>query len=318
MNSFSASLFGVLLAVLLACQADSKKTEAVEEIATEPCLFNLSRTFTPEESNLSFPLWFDDSIVRSMGIQRITRTLYANSDDADTNELEKREVKQYTFNKEGRVIEFYVEYYYDHTLVGSMSFTFDKQDEYGFAQVHPRKGVYTRGDDEIFQQYRMYTKEKYARKFLVYEDLRNSDYLFFMLKEAHWGPLSVDSILHPERQDLIVLGTPKKPHKRYKVENRVNEHDVILFDYTKDALRGISFDKYPFHYERSLTFDAKGRCTGFIDSTFSNQRFLTRKQANFTSSKGLVREIVYRNDTEMAGTGYFQTERLEYTFFEKK
>lgn len=314
------SLYGLvsLFALLVACQSDPRKVEVVEELHNVPCLFNLNRTFTPDEINLSFPLWFNDSIIRSRKIHTLTRTLYATSDDADTSELVKREVKQYTFDKDGKVVGLYVEYYYDHTLVGSMSFTMEKQDEHGFAIVLPRKGTYTRGDEEILEQYRIYSKEKYARKFLVYEELRDGDYLFFMLREANWGPLSVDSILHPERQDMIVLGTPSTPHKRYKVENRVNERDVILYDYQGHTLKGISFDKYPFHYERSLTYNEKGVCTGFVDSTFSNQRFLTRKQAKFSSRNGLIDEIVHRNDTEMAGSGYSQIERLEYTFFGEK
>ena len=308
---------GLLLFILTACRTDSKKMDVVEIGPSSPCLFNLSKTYTPDESNLSFPLWFNDSIIRINGIQTITRTLYASTDEEDTTDLALREVKKYTFNKDGKVIAYYVEHYYDHTLVGSMSFTIEKQDEYGFAQVHPRKGKMTKGDEEILQQYHIFTKEKYTSKFLVYEDLRNSDYLFFMLKEANWGPLSVDSILHPERQDMIVLGSPLKPHKRYKVENRVNEHDVNLYTYYPSALKGISFDRYPFHYERSLTYDDKGLCTGFIDSTFSNQRFLTRKQAIFTRKDGVISEIMHRKDKEKSG-GYYQVERLEFTYFDKK
>lgn len=318
MNKISAYGFGLLLIIAGACQSDPKKVAAEEATKGLPCMINLNRTYTPDESNLSFPLWFNDSIVRSHKIQTLTRTLYATSENEDTTDLQVREVKQYTFDKDGKVVKLYVEHYYDHTLVGSMAFTMEKQDEYGFAQVHSRKGHLSRGDEEILQQYRIYSKERYAGKFLVYEDFHNGDYLFFMLKEAYWGPLSVDSILHPERQDMIVLGTPAQPKKRYKVENRVNERDVITYAYAGNNLRGISFDKYPFHYERSLSYNDKGVCTGFVDSTFSNERFLIRKESVFQGKEGLIREVMHRNDSKMSGNGYYQIERFEYTYFGAK
>lgn len=308
---------GLLLLLFTACRENPTANPEEDEEPTLPCLFNMNRSFTPEEFNISFPLWFNDSLIRKHKIETLTRNLYSNSVDIDTTDLSLRESKVYTFNEAGKLIGLYIEHYYDHTLVGSMSFTFSKHDEVGYAEVQSRKEKILRSDQEILSQYRRYTKEKYADKYLVFKEQMSGDRLFFMLRKKHWGSLSVDSILNPSRRDMIVLGTPKKPHKRYKVENRVNESEVVEYSYAEGLLKRISFDRYPFHYERSLTFDRKGQCTGFIDSTFSNKKYLTRRESTFQMKKGIPVRMIHETKSSKSATGYYQMETFEYSYFEK-
>jgi len=318
MNRKYIFCLGILLVLFAACRENPKKISLEDVEPTQPCLFNMNRSFTPEEYNISFPLWFNDSLIRKHKIRTLTRKLYSNSVDIDTTDLALRESKVYTFNEAGKLISLYIEHYYDQTLVGSMSFTFGKHDEVGYAEVQSSKVMVGQADQEILSQYRRYTKEKYADKFLVYKDQTSGDRLFFMLRRKHWGSLSVDSILNPSRNDKIVLGTPKYPHKRYKVENRVNESEVVKYGYADGLLKRISFDRYPFHYERSLTFDDDGLCTGFIDSTFSNKKYLTRRESVFHMEKGIPVRMIHENKSGKSATGYYQMETFEYSYFKKK
>lgn len=305
-----------LFLLLIACGEHKRTHEKTESVTVEPGLFHLAHAFTDDEFNVSFPQWFNDSVIRHHRIHTITRKSYFSDTEMDTTDFALREVKVYTFNSLGYLEALYIEHYYDQTLVGSMSFNFDDPDEYGYAQVSPRKGTHSREDEEILAQYHLYDKQKYGEKFLVYEDLESGNYLFYMLREENWGPLSVDSILNPTRNDLIVLGTPRLPYKRYQVENRVNEFNVVRYERAKSDLTGISFDKYPFHYERSLLFDKKGVCTGYVDSTFSGEKYLTRRESLFRFEKELPVSLLHENKNNRSASGYYQMETFEYTFFE--
>ncbi len=313
-RAFIWIFFSALLVV--ACGEKKKSSAQEEKREIHPFLFNLSSAFSDEEFNLSFPIWFNDSLIRKHGIQSITRKVYSTSVEIDTTDMDLREVKVYTFDDEGKLEAFYVEHYYDNLLVGSMSFMFKDQDEYGFATVVPRKGLMSVADEEILEQYRLYDKHKYTGKYLVYEDLAKGHYLFCMLSETNWGPLSVDSILHPTKSDVVLLGAPKRPGKRYQVENRVNEFNVVKYHYDQDQLSGIAFDKYPFHYERSLLFNNNGDFTGFVDSTFSNNKYLTRREAMFHMEKELPVRLIHENKSGKSEAGYYQMETFEYTFYE--
>ena len=266
---------------------------------------------------MSFPVWFNDSIIKARKISSIQRMVYMSSTEKDTTDAALKEVKTYYFTEMGQVRELEVEQYYDNVPVGSMSFTIEERDEFGYAMALSRPGINSIPDEEILEQYRFYKKEDYMDKFLVYTDMNTGDYLFYMLNKENWGTLSVDSILHPTIHDLIIFGTPHKPTKKYQVENRVNEFNVVNYSYNNvDYLNEISFEKYPFHYKRSMLYNDRGMCSGFVDSTFSNDKYLTRRESMFHFEEELPVRLIHENKSGKSEAGYYQFETFEYVFFE--
>ena len=316
MNYRSISIL-ILAFFVFSCSGELRKSSEKEAKIVEPFIFDLAHFFSEEELNISFPVWFNDSIIKKGKISSIRRMTYMSSTEKDTLNTLLKEIKTYHFTESGQVREVEVEHYYDNILVGSMSFTIEERDKFGFSLAVGRPGEKVGPDEEIQEQYRIYKKEDYTEKFLVYSDLSSGDYLFYMLNETNWGTLSVDTILHPTISDLIIFGTPHKPIKRYQVENRVNEFNVVNYSYNNaDYLAEITFDKYPFHYKRSILYNDLGTCSGFVDSTFSNEKYLTRRESMFHFENSLPVRLIHENKSGKSETGYYQFETFEYDFWE--
>ena len=310
------SLWVVLLSLILfSCKEGDQPFFHKEKIMTGPFVFKMDKCFGDEEYNLSFPNWFDDSIIKEYKIQTLTRNIYSVSDEVDTTDLELRETRTYSFSKNGRLNGLQVTHYYDNQEVGSINFNIKEVDEYGYANVTTSGPKLTKEKEEIFSQYKMVSPEKYTHKYLAYHDAISGDYLFYVIDEEMYGPLSVDSILHPTKQDRIVLGSPRQPKKKYRVENTVNEADVVDYSYQDGYILKISFDEYPFHIHRHINYDEKGRCVGFVDSTFSDDQFLTERTARFEMDKTLPSKLIHENNSGASETGYYQIETFEYTFY---
>lgn len=290
-----------------------------EQDDLQPCIVQLQHYFTDNESNLSFPVWFNDSLIRQHGIQSISRSIYMSSDALSEDSLPPKEVINYEFDTNGQLITFHVNHYYENVNVGSASFHYiGEQDQYGYCDV--TKGKIINEYDDISQGYTIYNKEKYTEKYLVYRDEDSGDFCFYMLEEMNWGALSVDSILNPKSEDLIVLGTPSLPVKKYKVKNRVNESDVVGFNYygSSPFVKTIDYDKYPFHYRRTICYSSEGICTGFVDSTYSNNEFLTRRVSSFLVKNGILETVEHKNSSGNSENGSYQYEQFTYTYFESE
>jgi len=283
----------------------------------KPFMIHLQHFFNDNERVVSFPIWFDDSMIKKQGIQKITRRIYSSSDDLSIDSISPKEIIEYEFDEKGQLITIHVNHYYENVNMGSASFHYTgEKDEHGYCMV--TKGKNLNDYDDISQNYTVFDKEKYTDKYLVYRDEQSGDYSFFMLNHANWGALSVDSILHPTAQDLIVLGTPRNPTKKYRVKNRVNESDVVEFSYHSavNAVNAIDYDKYPFHYRRTFRYAIDGVCSGFIDSTFSNNEYLTRRITSFEVNAGLLEIVKHSNSVGTDDQGSYQVEHFSYTYFE--
>jgi len=154
---------------------------------------------------------------------------------------------------------------------------------------------------------------------MAYVNIENGNYLFFLPNEKHWGALSVDSILGPTGEDLVVYGTPEKPTKRYHVVNRVNESDVKTIEYGKKTNNPteIKFEREPFDYKRTIEYNKKGDCTGFVDSTFSMDRYLMRKHSEFTfANNQLPTSVTHTSAQTNDNEKNFQIETFDYTYYD--
>lgn len=310
------SLWVVLLALIfLSCKEGTQPFFQKEKIVTGPLIFKMEKFFGDEEYELSFPNWFDDSIIKEYNIQTLTRKIYSVSDEVDTTDLELREMRLYSFSKKGELQGLQVTHYYDNQEVGSIVFKIKEVDEYGYAKITTTASKLTKEKEEIFSQYKTVIPEKYTHKYLAYHDAAIGDYVFYVIDEEMFGPLSVDSILHPTKHDRIVLGSPKLPTKKYRVENTVNETDVVEYTYQDGYIVKISYDEYPFHVDRHIRYDKKGLCQGYVDSTFSDDQFLTERTARFEMDKTLPSKLIHENNSGGSEVGYYQIETFEYTFY---
>lgn len=301
--------------LLSACSEGKKPSIFKKKDRYKPFLINIQNYFSESEQDVSFPIWFDDSMIVNKGIKTIKRSTYALNEDIETGGFPK-EVKVYHFDKKGQLEKHEVIEYYENVEVSHVQFDYlSGKDENGFAKVRRKNMKKSQGKEF----YHVYQKEKYAKKFLAYRDEESGDYLFYMMDEHHLGPLSIDTILKPTPSDVIVLGSPDFPEKRYQVENRVKERNVVetVYNQKMNAVEEIRFEKEPFTYHRTVNYSKEGDCQGFVDSTFSIDQFLMARTSDFKLNRDrLPARLVHKTERHDDQGENIQYETFEYVYFE--
>jgi hypothetical protein len=279
-------------------------------------VFEMQHFFSESEENMSFPIWFDDSLIRENKVKDIHRKIFNLNGKVDDFASLKAE-KRYSFDDNGQLKSVQIIEYYEGQKISDVTFTYSGvKDIHGFQKVKMNK---TNVSDIELTGYEFYEMEQTASNFMAYVNIENGNYLFFLPNEKHWGALSVDSILGPTGEDLVVYGTPEKPTKRYHVVNRVNESDVKTIEYGKKTNNPteIKFEREPFDYKRTIEYNKKGDCTGFVDSTFSMDRYLMRKHSEFTfANNQLPTSVTHTSAQTNDNEKNFQIETFDYTYYD--
>lgn len=319
----------LLLLALFSCKSDpsahSKNEPAKRRQWVNPLFFNDNF-----DAELSFPLWFDDSLIRANGITRITKRTFPRitGDTSDVNsqrEAMPREKREYYFDDNGFVDKLVIYYYFDDREIARASFLYrGNMDNNGFRTAIPGTFEYLsdednasdfRTDDQSEREYSfvVYQFVKNSRKFTVYRDVETEDRLLLLKNKKYWGALSVDSILKPAPEDWVIWGTARKPYKRYKVENKVKERQVHLYKYWKSgALKQRVIQNYPFENHRSFQYNASNQWVSYIDSTFSESVFITRTENIFEFDKAGKPTVIRHQKINGSGQPFFYLETLRY------
>ena len=310
--------FGCAL-VLLSCQEKKEHISGQNSEIPKSFIFNMTQMYNSTEDNISFPLWFNDSIIRAKGIKCIKRKLY-NSSNNEEDSPGLKEIKIYSFSSEGYVTSINVARYYERYCIDSLLYSYKgTPDSYGYSTLNVIN-FFGREMKASTEHAIRHKKEEYNAKFLIYSDEKTGGRLFFLTKKKNWGVLSVDSILNPNPNDLIVFGTPKKPVKSYQVENTVTESKVISYTYLEEGIhpKKINSSLDPFINIKYLEYNEQGICTGFIDSTFNNDVFITGKVSTFVFKDNLPFQTIHKINFCNKENEFLQIEKFEYDFFEKE
>lgn len=284
------------------------------------------------DNELAFPLWFDDSLIRANGISKITKRIYPRilGDTGDVNsqkEAMPREKREYYFDDNGLVDRLVIYFYFDDREIARASFMYKgNMDNNGFRQPVPGTFRYLseEGQNSDFRT-DLQSEREYSyvihdhlvtkQKFTAYQDVETKDQLLFMKDRQYWGALSVDSIMHPAPEDWVIWGTPRKPYKRYKVENKVTETNVHLYKYWKSGvLKERITENYPFVNKRSYQYNDANQWVSYVDSTFSENIFITRIESIFQpDATGKPVQLMHRKENSDQG-GFFYLETFRYHY----
>jgi hypothetical protein len=324
MRSFYIGLL-CLTFFLFACDADKSKVAAKKkDQVSASFVFRMQLFFNESENFMSFPIWFDDSIVRSNKIAHLSREIYHisinNADEELEEDLDLREKRDYYFDQKGNIDSVRISYYFDDRSIGSVRYIYPAEpDKFGyyakFNRVINIPGDYGMVQSEI--PFHSFTQRWSTHKFLSYRDLETSVKYHYMLNSKYHGPLSVDSIIHPGPEDIVFLGTPLKPLKRYSVINTVHERNVHTYEYANKQIKTITRTEYPFNLHRTINYDRKGNCTGFVDSTFSEKIYLTRTNAQFTLNQSkLPIQLLRTKENHENKTSRVSIEKYYYEMYE--
>jgi hypothetical protein len=283
------------------------------------------------ESEISFPLWFNDSIIRVHRIEKITkRTFPLQPQDSVTmyytkNAMPKEKIEYY-FSEDGSVDRIAIYYYYDDREIARVGFNYTaKKDHFGFAPMevtfaedltNGNQGddfqtdkQFNRTDNFVIHRF-IRNKKKYAK----FQDLETGQNLFLLKNEKHWGTLSVDTILKPSNSDWIIWGTYKHPIKRYQVSKKVKVKNVHRYEYWKTGvLKQRIIENYPFERKRSYQYNSNNQWISYVDSSFSEDKFISASKNIFEFDK--YQRPILINHTKVikedGPLGYLETFRYE-------
>lgn len=269
-------------------------------------------------AQLNFPFWFNDSIIRTQHIRTITWTVYGTTQMDDENEKQDDDYPKtktiFTFNENGQLIHLQRNDYSEGLTISSGKYTIIPTTQPVYSQVK-RVQPLDLGNDESVEAFSFLRPVRTNPRILQYDDdYADVRYHFFPVKKF-WGALSIDSIGHPGNSDWVILGTPLKPEKRYQVTNTVTERNVTHYEYLHDNYpKMITWSDYPFTQKRTFTYSKSGIFTGYIDSTFIDQEFVTRTTSRFGfDSQKRPARIVHEKGHASAEHNYETIEKISYS-----
>lgn len=272
-------LFLLLIPLLFlgSCSEIRKRRHKKKTVKVQPFVFRMNYFLAADEQNISFPLWFNDSIVQKHKIREVYQKSFGpNPEGEQVLQMER----VFSFDEHGALKTVQRKRYYENFMVENVTFTLKGvKDLLGHRVVeitdslHPKKTV----------EYERYEKNLYSKGYAAFRNSETGDYLFYISDMNLRNTVAVDSLFQPTHRDIIVYGTPAHPVKKFSVENIVKEHNVVKYAYFEKSsnVKSVKKENYPFYVSSSVTVDKKGNCTGYIDSTFSADKYLNRTVSTF-------------------------------------
>ncbi len=301
-----------------------------QKINYTPSLIEFGILFTDDENNVSFPRWFNDSLIRRYNISQIERKHFHNIEDLESPEnrrLVPREVKKYSFSSNGLLQNLIIKQYYDGKEISRFEFNYEEnRDFFGYQELTFRhyfqKEIQDDNDEEYSNSeeiaYKIYSKAQLNPSYRSYQEIETGDYLFLVNNPKNYGALAIDSMLNPNPKDEIVLNSITSPLKRYQVTNINKESAVRIFEYHPNEsrqLQKITKVDYPFTQKRYFIYNKNGKCVQYVDSLYSENLFVTRTISNvYYNKKKLPYKITHRKENQYGDTLVNSLETLKYIF----
>ena len=275
MSNKLVCLFALLSILVLSCKSKPENKSVAAKIDYQRSLINFSIYNSEYENWMSFPVWFNDSLVAKYDIEAITREVFSQGvEDTSiyTNEfLDKR--WHYVFNPDGTISSVDVSVIYDAKTISEIQFKYKGFDrKTGYAQVLVSEKELA---DYENLPYVIHNKNGNHNFWSSYTEWSNQHQVFILNNRDHWKSLVIDSMLHPKPVDYIFWGGLIRPERSYNVSNLVEESNVRNFTYNKQMLMEIERVEDPFVVKRSFQHNANGRLTDIVDSTFSMGGFVS-------------------------------------------
>jgi hypothetical protein len=307
----------ICLFFLFSC-SDSPADAPIGDMKHPDELIRFTVFETESEKYLSFPLLFNQKVIRDLKIAGIRRSYFViDSMDHQTGKM-RTEQRNYHF-RNGQISSIDLLYYYDDRQIGHKRVVYlRKTMPNGFkeAMIQRDSGAVT--DREFVESgFQVHQLARVKRRYLAFEEKTSGRMLFFMRNKAYWGALSVDSILNPSPVDRVVLGSPLFPIKSYMVENRIKESDAVTYKYHPylKRIQRMVMEDFPFTTIRTFFYDKEGYCNSYIDSTFSSRKYLLRTATRIQlDSRKCPVVITHKKETAFRKLGVTAIETFEYDF----
>jgi hypothetical protein len=278
----------ILLVLVTSCgNSDPNGLKKTSKFTKTNSLFNMANYFSDAEQFISFPIWFNDSLLKARNIKQITRSIYGKEgwvSTQDSTHFPQRRL-DYFFGSNGNLMKQMNTNYYDNRKINAVSIHFSNFDPIlGHAETTVESTDSIGIHEFRFQQV---SKVKKTKHVTLFKDKLTGNGLFVVSNSAYWKPLAIDSACKPTAQDRIIWGSYQSPIKKYFVKNLVEESDVRNYVYEGKTLKKMEWKDDPFEIRRTFLYTKEGYCKSFVDSTFGMGTFISATKYQFTLKDGL-------------------------------
>lgn len=305
----------LLIGIIGLTACGTQQTEKTGTSSLKPTLIHPLYFQDEIAAVINFPFWFNDSIIRKNNIESFEVLTYGSVVDEAANEkrFPKKSV-HYHFNKKGHLVYIQQTNFSEGIIISHQTFEIIeslKPPYHGVKRLNNTYGI----ENSSY----LIIPFKYKVNVHQFDNNQKGERLHYIANEKYAGALSVDSIAAPSPSDWIIIGTPDRPVKRYRVKNKVSESAVTHYTYLSNNLPDKTTNEdFPFTKKRNYNYAKNGVFSGYTDSTFIDNTFVTRNlNVLLYNKKGLPIGIVHKKDHVDGTANFISKEIIRYNYFKK-
>lgn len=284
MRTIFLFLFGFFL--LFSCQNKQDKNLTINTFQRQWIKPNLWISGLNEFYN--FPNWFDDSLISTHKIQKISlKEFYVRYADNETFNLKDSVPDKwitYHFDSLGKVMSLKIEEFNNRLLfrekvINFQPETFDFTNSYSAFQSKTNLSNFLVPAGFKIANEKQYLPSSKSENYTSYYDSVGGQYLYLITNKDLTSPISIDTMLSPSPKDILIIPNLIAPKKIYNVDNKILESNVLEFDYDDYG----NLTKYRFRQKSSksvsiLRYNSKGFLIGFDKFIYSDNYLISKHQ----------------------------------------
>lgn len=259
----------------------------------------------------NFPYWFDDSLLAKNHIHKICQKTYFENystiQNVNLDLLSPDEIKTYYFDDQGKIIRMEWEGLHDNFVYKKKIFRYaaDQFDaEIHYLPIITQKDSVSGNnlaDSVVISKHseEQYLQDKKKRNYTSLYNPTKSQRLFFVHNTALTSPITIDTMLSPAPNDVLIFPDFYKPRKIYSVQNKILESNVLEFRYDPPGnLLSYSYRQNSSKKERRVLYSSNGYISGFIEKVFSDN-YLIRSGRTIIQQDAIGRPVKIYKNTEV-------------------
>lgn len=272
----------LLFILLFAGCEEEKSTTSKNVVKTPPInkdIINWAFFDADGFQNISFPVWFNDSIVFNKNIEQIHFSINKLDalDDSTIQDTLPSTLYEAHFSKGGLEV-FYVKRFAKEIKIEEQWFKYQKEkDSLGYSLPNITNNVIYEENEFLPIFSTLQNAKQYQRLKLVEKDTSTIQYLntlsaekemhVFIIDSTNWNVHFIDqNFKHPEK-NTFYYGLPSKYLESFRIKNLVEKEQLSSYKYFENncIYQRSSFTN-GFENRRTFLYDSTGRITTFVDS----------------------------------------------------
>lgn len=309
-------LYTFLVFIFLGCKGE-KANEPRERVETPPInisVINWAFFTTEGLQNISFPIWFNDSIVAKRNIQKISFSINELEplEDSTFQDTIPSTLYEVSFSK-GKLNTVYIKEFSEEIEIEEQWFRYrHKKDSLGYSLPDVINNVIYEENDFLPIFSTLQNAQQYQRLEFFERDSTTIQYVntlspnkgkhVYIKDSSNWNVHFIDQKFeHPEK-NTYYYGVPSKHLESFRIKNLVEKDKISSNNYFEnDCIYQHSTYSNEFENKRTFLYDENGRVTGFIDSLIAEPNdFIER----------VVSKIKYKDDLPILISSYKSQDSL--------